>query len=286
MANICHLYTNGKNVLFRNDEDYCFMINRLALLSTIPGVSIWAYSVMSTHYHCVLEANDKETVKRCASKLDTFYTHHFSKKYNMQVSGLLSDFEYRELNTLPQIEIVLNYVLKNSVHHHVTRHPYEYLYSSVAFYYMEALNLLAAKMLPFLCQSVSETKKKVLEKLVGHHQLPDKFQVFAEQVILPSSFLNIEAVEAVYKNIWHFNVQMNSKPSDTDGQLLSRNAIDLTALKCSDLEVCNLFDGAALRYRLDNFSQLSATQSSETANLAFKVGADSEQIKRCLWMKK
>lgn len=62
MNKMYHVFSEGDNVLFRDDSDYTFFNNRFAVYCYKYRIQPLAETTMSTHIHSFLETPDEESI--------------------------------------------------------------------------------------------------------------------------------------------------------------------------------------------------------------------------------
>src|SRR3989338_326197 len=108
-----HVYNRGHNkmIIFKNDEDYKFLLQRLAeVLSLKPSQSRWlrpfsrksfsilAYCLMPNHFHFMIRQEAKIPVSELIRKLLTSYGVYFNKKYGVVGTVFQGRFKSKEVN--------------------------------------------------------------------------------------------------------------------------------------------------------------------------------------------
>ena len=104
----------GKQIIFENDEDYIFYLNRLKKFSDQTEVIICAYCLMDNHVH-LLVYDPKGQLPLLMKKLGVSYSKYFNSKYER--CGHL--FQNRYKNEVVEDEAyfitVFRYILNNPV---------------------------------------------------------------------------------------------------------------------------------------------------------------------------
>jgi len=127
-----HVMNRGLNgsVIFTNKNDKLFFIHLLHIKAALLKIKIFAYVVMDTHYHIILQ-NTSEKMSDFMRQLNSEYALYFRKKHGGR--GYL--FQDRYKSTLIQNEIYLKtailYTLMNPVRAGIVQSPFEYEFSSI-----------------------------------------------------------------------------------------------------------------------------------------------------------
>ena len=75
---VYHVYNrgNGRQRIFRTEEDYQFFVELMAKAKQIHPVKIFAYSLLPNHFHVVLQPEEAGDLSRWVQWLLGSYTHH------------------------------------------------------------------------------------------------------------------------------------------------------------------------------------------------------------------
>lgn len=155
-----HVYNrgNGKDSIFKDDEDYLFFLSRLEenlfpsrrledrlqgkRLSakthtlyerkTLPDESfeLVCYCLMPNHYHLLIKQTGDVSVAKLISKVCTGYSKYFNKKYS-RVGHLFQDkFKAAKIDENDYIRWLSAYIHQNPHTAHLVRNLKEYPWSS------------------------------------------------------------------------------------------------------------------------------------------------------------
>ena len=139
MTKFAHIFSKGERVLFRDEEDYVSFNNKLAVESYMTRVGILGMSIMSTHFHCVVEYLDDEMLEVFKERIKMSYCISYARKYAGKISSCFN-ISNMPLEDVYSIRRALVYVLKNPVHHKVTSFALKYEFSTSSKIFMTELN--------------------------------------------------------------------------------------------------------------------------------------------------
>jgi REP element-mobilizing transposase RayT len=110
-----HVYNRGANrqPIFREDENYRFLLTRVKGAAAEQQVTVLAYCLMPNHYHFVLRQDGERPVSGFVQAVFNSYTKAFNKRYN--VSGTLFEGPYqaRAVTTEEYLTHLCRYVHRN-----------------------------------------------------------------------------------------------------------------------------------------------------------------------------
>ena len=90
-----HIYNRGANrqPIFRDDENYRFLLGRVKEAAVEQQVSVLTYCLMPNHFHFVLRQDGEHPLSGFVQSVFNSYTKAFNKRY--QRSGTLFEGPYR-----------------------------------------------------------------------------------------------------------------------------------------------------------------------------------------------
>ncbi len=111
-----HVFARGTRrlELFRDEEDYCEFLQLLVFALKRSGGSIWAYALMTNHYHMVLEASSKE-LSKVMLRLNKMYSRYHNKRYGLVGHIFDGPYQAYEQRTLLLSLATIGYVFLNPV---------------------------------------------------------------------------------------------------------------------------------------------------------------------------
>ena len=294
-------FTSHDEVLFRDEEDHGMFVNLMALRAFADETEILADAEMSTHVH--LNAFT-DAPMYYASGLRMSYTRYFNRKYDRKGRlGQKNTFLLKVQGFVHQM-VLLNYILRNGLHHCAAATAFGYPYCSVRDMFVEDICLLKDKPVPM-------SRADIASRLPRHVDFPDSFQMNEQGIFVRQSFLELRRAEQYYGSPRNYLYQMNrltdeswvreqqedrtGKPitisdiehadEQTIAQMLkNENGRNFSRSRLQDLDVCRLIDkdiipglGATSIY------QLSESQKRNIGRTLYHdYHLPEHQIRRCL----
>ena len=304
-----YCYTSHGEVLCRDDEDFCRLLCRIAQISETMNAGIFAYALMSTHAHQIIETDNLPEFSR---RLRHSYTSTFNKKYHRKGPLGEKNFFSLELRGIEHKAAAISYVLKNPVHHQVCVNPFSYPYSTAGLYFGSAVGKAGCGSGTVLTQKerVHETLARKL--LRRSKPLTDLLRLDDRGSIDPASFVEYKAVETIFGtyNAFQYNLhrrdyeewKQQQKQDGTDDEpvtlgsiepWMSREEVEAFERKSkhwyreeavSDMELCRIIDTDIInRYGRKSYWHLTEDEKKETAQwLMENFNASEAQVCRCL----
>mgnify|MGYP004443894939 CR=1 FL=1 len=284
MNTIYHVYSHGKVVLFRNNQDYVTINNNIAVLCYKRCVKVLAFSYMSTHIHLLVESPGDEIIQSLVSDIFRIYSIEYSIKYGKRLRNQFS-LCWKTVDEQSFMNELL-YVMKNPVHHTVARSVFSYQYTSASWIFLKEL-IPDVVIIPFLsgCSAVSEISVRRLRGISRSVSIPGEWLVSNYGMILPLSYVAVESVRAIWNNnVKKFLYDINKNSYDADYQILSADTLDIRCLGMNDIQVCTLIDKYVADKNLRSFHFLEQDGASLLARKLSDKLIPESQIRRCLWM--
>jgi len=302
MRRLFHIcLTSHSEVLFRNEEDYLWGINCLALTCLDTGSRIGTFSFQSDHIHFDMFT---EIPWRDIARFKNSYTRHFNHKYSRTGPLLNAGYFCLELVGARHIEAAESYILRNSVHHAITSTPFGYPYNSSSCYYSSDFSR-------YYLDNIDFAKYKIGNFLPANGRPDKKYLLNNRGMISADYFMEISMVEKFFGSARGYNYCMtrlsgeeweryqqkdeNGLPSvtlatietpytSTIEKLLENEKGKYAGSKMTDLQVCDLIDNGLLpRYKVNSYTQLSTKSKLEIyRQLVKRSDVSSRQIQRCL----
>ncbi len=293
--------------------------NSLALAIISTESRLLAESFMPTHNHKAVQTDYPDDLIR---RERYTYTRYFNSKYHRR--GRLGEKNPYQLsaNGIHHTQTLLNYVIRQALHHGLVSTPFEYKHCSANCYFKKELGH-------------DQEEKIILDELQyrylpEHKKLPSGYRMNSDGLIVRSDVVDAKYVQEIYITPRNFLFQMNkltdekviqNQKEENDSQPVSLDLIErgvqeydyqkalvfeqgrVNNSMLTDLELCNLIDSVIIpRYLKDNEEQsiyaLSRTKRAEIANslwlesrdsfgllgkgILFKKQTTTDQIRRCL----
>ena len=304
MKNAYHICLSaGSEVCCRDEEDYLYYFNSLALAIAHTESSLMADSVMSNHIHeCVRTARLVELIKRQRYT----YTRYFNAKYLRRGSLFMRHPFVIVLDGLYHKLAALSYTLRNAVHHGITSTPFEYRHSSARTLFRAALG--REDVTEFLPDSLQ------YKFLPDHVDCPDGYKMSPSGLILRENVIDVSDVEHLFATPRAFLYYMNrlsgeewlreQEKDKQSGALITLELIEQGVTHQSmaqmlsfehgradyrnpdDRTVCEMIDRELLvDIGKESIYLLSRSEKVELANrLCRDFGLSKAQVARCLAM--
>ena len=79
-----HIYNHAINdeLLFREDEDYIYFLEKFKLKLKKYPTSVFAYCLMPNHFHFLLRQDSNKPIYKIFNDLNNSYVPHYNFKYN------------------------------------------------------------------------------------------------------------------------------------------------------------------------------------------------------------
>lgn len=205
-ARVYHICNKSARVLFRSEADYLLAINRLSSCAQHTKTEVWAFVIMSTHFHVVLRSDAPlKFVSLYKRSIRMWHRRHYGHSPAMS-------FTIRELESKWMAQVAVDYVLRNPIHHGLVEFPMQYPYSSVHCYYPSKVGrgpLFEGEIRGPQGVPPSELPSRVRQSLFGSVKMPESVRVYENRVVLPESFVKSATVRALYNGVRDFIYRMN-----------------------------------------------------------------------------
>lgn len=267
-----------KELLFRDEEDYIYGINTLALiLLQYPGVVIYAFTLMSNHIHLLLGGPQE----KCEAYYDAVM-HRLSlwlkRKYGL--SGVIPygprNREVVVVKGLDHFIIEVLYLLRNPLKAKIC-FPGDYPWSSVGMYFTRRGQMTGRKASTF-------TVRELRRILKTNIQVPRDWEITESGMVIPQ-FVNWKAVEKAFGNDEATFLRRLMEPVEARHNQLSGLPMEL---KFSDQEIAARTQTICQNeLNVKDHRQLPTKELLRLCRTLFiRYGASSEQLQRILGVDK
>ena len=126
-----HVYTRGSRRmnLFYEEEDYFMFLGLLKKALDATGVAMWAYVLMSNHYHFILSATSDE-LTRLMSWVNHSYSLYHNRKHGLTGHAFESPYKCHLQSSVFLLLYKIAYVFLNPVEAKMVDRPQDYRWSS------------------------------------------------------------------------------------------------------------------------------------------------------------
>lgn len=193
-------------VLFRDDSDFIYGFNCLAIASLVTESRLLADGHVSNHFHELLQSDSPEEVMK---RSRYSYTRRFNAKYHRRGSLGEREFFLLPVEGYYHIQAAMNYVIRQPLHHGLTSTPFEYPHCSASTYFRKALG----RPEPALMTDVNQRYKSLPEGVT----VPDNYRMSPSGLLLREDIIDTSYVEEVYITPRNFLFQMNKI---SDGRII------------------------------------------------------------------
>ena len=267
-----------KELLFRDEEDYIYGINTLALILLLfPDVTVYAFVLMSNHIHLVL-GGPKE---RCEAYYDAVM-HRLSlmlrRKYGL--SGIVPyGPKNRTTVTVKGLEhfiIEVLYTLRNPFKAKIC-YPGDYPWSSVGMYFSRRGQMTGRKASTF-------TARELRRILKTNIRIPGNWEITDSGMIVPN-FIAWKAVEKAFDNVEATFLSRLMEPVENRHNQLSGLPMEL---KFSDQELAARVRAICQNeLNVKDHRQLSRKELLRLCRtLSIRFGSSPEQLQRVVGVDK
>ena len=185
-------------VMYRSEEDLIIGFNYLALSSLETDSSLLADGFLSTHHHSAVRTDDPDAL----AKRNRFaYTRYFNAKYHRKGSLGERGYFILKVEGLYHTQAMLNYVIRQGLHHGLAATPFGYKHCSANAIYMKELGKDCNP------QLIDDKKRHLY--LPFNTKAPEKYRMSKDGLLLREDVEDTAYVESVYVSPRNFIFQMN-----------------------------------------------------------------------------
>ena len=249
---------------FRDEEDFKVGMNQVAVLAATISVQVLAFILMSNHVHFVLGGTKEDAVDFITSFKRRF-SRYYGKKYSVKEFLRENNVDFRELHIGDEsLERAIAYVQMNSVAANICLSPSGYPWGTGGLFFNE--NKTKGK-------AIGELSKRECIKLLRSRALLPSGYIVSEGIVLPSSYVDVQMVESLFKSAKRMNyfLQSSSKAKLVKEAPSFKDQLIVSAMQ--DLTV-SLF-------RKKTFGDLTNLQKSEILKqLRYRFSSEPNQLSR------
>ena len=267
-----------KELLFRDEEDYIYGINTLALILLLfPGVVVYAFTLMSNHIHLLLGGSKEQ----CEAYYDAVM-HRLSlwlkRKYGL--SGIIpygpNNREVVVVKGLEHFIIEVLYLLRNPFKAKIC-YPGDYPWSSVGMYFTKRGKMTGRKASTFTVRDL----RRILKTNI---RVPGNWEITESGMIIPH-FVDWKTVEIAFQNDEATFLRRLMEPVEARHNQLSGLPMEL---KFSDQEIVARVQAICQNeLNVKDHRQLSAKELLRLCRtLSMRFGTSAEQLQRVLGVDK
>ena len=267
-----------KELLFRDEEDYIYGMNTVALmLLQFPTVVVYAFVLMSNHIHLLLGGPKKE----CEAFYDAVM--HRLSLWMKRKYGLTGVVPYGKenrttvtVNGLEHFIIEVLYVLRNPYKAKIC-FPGDYQWSSVGIYFSARSRMTGRRASTFTAREL----RKILKTNI---RVPGDWEITPEGMIIPN-FVSWRAVEKAFEGNEAEFLRKLMEPIETRHNQMSGLPIEL---KFSDQEIAARVQVICQKeLHVDSHLQLARKELFRLCRtLATRFGTSPDQLQRVVGVDK
>ena len=130
-----HIINRGveQRVVFKEDEDYDFFLEQLAILAKSFNITLHNYCLMSNHYHLLIETR-QENLSKLMKLLNGNYSIYFNKKYKRSGHLWQGRFKSWYVTDEAYLYTLILYIEQNPLKAKIVKNPIDYPYSSCHYF--------------------------------------------------------------------------------------------------------------------------------------------------------
>lgn len=256
---------------FRDTDDFKVAMSYVALEAIrCEEGSVLAFILMSNHVHFVLKGWREEIVN-FINRFKTRYSHYYRGKYGVKEFLRGNGLDVKEIPYDDEAaERAVAYVLMNCVAAGICAHPSQYPWGTGALLFNQASPD---------GEPASSYSARALKRML-HSSCPDipqEWIVGKDGYILPQNYVDVAAVELLYRTPKRLNYFLQSSSKARKRLAIEEN---LPAFKDQTI-LAALPDLCRSLFQKESFSHLSEQEQAEfSRQILFRFSADVTQIAR------
>jgi hypothetical protein len=135
--------------LFRDELDANVFLARTRKAAILSGCVVWAYTLMTNHYHMVVRASSGQ-LRRFMHHLQRLYSVYHNKRYRLRGHAFAGPYGAVRQSGLPMLIRTFAYVFMNPVRAHLVSSPEEWNWTSYRSFMGTGQSRLWVNALPIL----------------------------------------------------------------------------------------------------------------------------------------
>lgn len=199
-AQFYHICSDGNfaSVIFHNPDDFKAAMNRLAILALKYHLVILAFVLMDNHFHAVVRATSKDDCDRFAHEFKRLTGLYLARRYGTEGTLRRMPVKVLPIKTDDEVKTKICYVLKNPTKARMAMF-YNYPWGSGNLYFRN--------------NEPGVPKNGIKVKDLGLNESRSIFQsrtqppgdwILSDGLILPSNYIPVSEVEALFKTTRSF----------------------------------------------------------------------------------
>ena len=197
--------SSHEEVMFRDEADLRMGFNALAIAVLTTESRALAEGFMTTHHHSAVQT---DAPKEMMHRFRYAYSRYFNARYER--TGRLGErsFFFLEVTGIHHLTTMLNYVIRQGLHHGISSTPFGYQHGSANAFFR---NELGKNTEPELIRS-SERYKYLPDGVA----IPKNYRMDKSGLLLREDILDTAYVEEVYITPRNYLFQMNKLSDEKD----------------------------------------------------------------------
>jgi len=257
---------------FREEEDFKVAMNYVAIqAASCPEVVVLAFELLSNHVHFVLKGT-WHAVRNFVEQFKHRYAIYYRKKYEVANFLRRNKLDVREIPYEDEApERAIAYVQMNCVAANICAHPSQYLWGTGGTFFVEGSQTGTR---------IGDLSGRARERLLHSscEVIPDDWIVGPGGFILPSSYVNVRAVETLFRTPKRMNFFLVN--SSKAKKRIETSEAALPAFKDQSIHAV-LPDLCRSLFQMESFRHLHPEEQVELARqIRFRFSADANQIAR------
>jgi len=146
-AGVYHVVTRGNNrqVLFKDDKDFCFFKSLLRLMKEEYRYEIYHYCFMRNHVHLLVRFFDEESFQKVMQRVNLRYAKYYRKKYRYCGHVFQDRFKSFAITKDSYLLECGRYIERNPLKAKIVQDLSDYFWSSYRYYALKNEDPLLTK---------------------------------------------------------------------------------------------------------------------------------------------